>query len=79
MINDTTMLAPDTSFAEQATDEQIKRTVRALEANGMNVLVAENGDEARRMFFELVQIRQIRRRAAEALCHGSRDAGPRDP
>ena len=54
MINDTTTLAPDTSFAEQATDEQIKRTVGALEANGMNVLVAENGEEARRMFFELV-------------------------
>jgi hypothetical protein len=54
MINDTTMLAPTASFAEQATDEQIQRTAKALEANGMKVLIAENSDEARRMFFELV-------------------------
>jgi hypothetical protein len=54
MIHDTTMLAPDTSFAGQATDGQIRRTAEALEANGMRTLIAENGDEARRMFFELV-------------------------
>jgi hypothetical protein len=54
MINDTTMLAPDTRFAEQATDGRIQRAADALEANGMKVQVAENGDEARRMFFELV-------------------------
>ena len=54
MINDPTALAPDTSFAEQANDQQIKRTAEALEANGMHAILAENGDEARRMFFELV-------------------------
>ena len=54
MINNTLTLAPDTSFAGQASDEQIKRTAAALKANGMNVLVAKDGEEARRMFFELV-------------------------
>lgn len=37
-----------------ATDEQIERTVDALEANGIQTLVAENGEEARRLFFELI-------------------------
>jgi len=37
-----------------ATDEQIERTVDALEANGIHTLVAENGEEARRLFFELI-------------------------
>ena len=54
MINDTTTLALERSFAGQAGDEQIERAAAALKANGMNVLVAENGEEARRMFFELV-------------------------
>jgi L-lactate utilization protein LutC len=54
MINDVTALAPDPSFAGQASNEQIDRTAQALEANGMHALIAENRDEARRMFFELV-------------------------
>jgi len=37
-----------------ATEEQIERTVDALEANGIRTLVAENGEEARRLFFELI-------------------------
>lgn len=37
-----------------ATDEQIERTLDALEANGIHTLVAENGEEARRLFFELI-------------------------
>lgn len=37
-----------------ATEEQIERTVEALEANGIQALVAENGEEARRLFFELI-------------------------
>jgi len=41
-------------FARQATDEKIERTSKALEANGIHVLVAENGAEAKRQFFELV-------------------------
>jgi len=54
MIGNTTVVVPDTRFAGRATDGQIKRTAEALEANGMTVLVAEDGEEARRMFFELV-------------------------
>ena len=37
-----------------ATDEQIERTAKALEANGIAVRIAETGEEAKRMFFELV-------------------------
>lgn len=37
-----------------ATEEQIERTVDALEANGIQALVAENREEARRLFFELI-------------------------
>ncbi len=53
MFGDTT-LVPDKVFAELATDEQVKRTADALEANGIHTLIAENGAEARRLFFELV-------------------------
>jgi L-lactate utilization protein LutC len=41
-------------FGELASDEQIERTVEALKANGIEALVAENAEEARRMFFERV-------------------------
>src|SRR5687767_9761598 len=41
-------------FAVQANDEQIVKTSKALEANGIKVLIAENGEEAKRLFFELV-------------------------
>ena len=54
MIGDTFMPARGTRFSRQASDNRIQRAADALEANGMHVLVAENGDEARRMFFELV-------------------------
>ena len=37
-----------------ATDAKIERTSKALEANGIQTLIAENGAEAKRMFFELV-------------------------
>ncbi len=47
-------LAADVDFARIASNEQIERTARALEANGIHTLLAENGREARRMFFELV-------------------------
>jgi hypothetical protein len=42
------------TFETLASDEQITRTVKALEANGIRALVAENGAEAKRLFFELV-------------------------
>ncbi|HEY6010396.1 MAG TPA: LUD domain-containing protein, partial [Nitrospirota bacterium] len=41
-------------FGELAEEEQIERTVQALKANGIDALVAENAEEARRMFFERV-------------------------
>jgi len=46
--------APIREFTHIADDEQIERTARALEANGIRTLIAENGEEARRLFFELV-------------------------
>ena len=47
-------LIPNREFAKLASNEQIERTVKALEANGIHALVAENGEEAKRLFFELV-------------------------
>lgn len=41
-------------FGELASDEQIERTIQALKANGIEALVVENADEARRLFFEWV-------------------------
>jgi hypothetical protein len=45
---------PNQEFGEPASDEQIGRTVRALQANNIEALVAENAEEARRMFFEQI-------------------------
>lgn len=42
------------TFAQLATDKQIERTAKSLEANGIHTLIAENGEEAKRLFFELV-------------------------
>ncbi len=50
----TATLTPNTTFAKLATDEQIERTAQALEANGIHTLIAQNGEEAKRLFFELV-------------------------
>jgi len=47
-------LVPNPEFSRLASDEQIERAVQALEANGIHALVAENGEEATRIFFELV-------------------------
>jgi hypothetical protein len=47
-------LVPDREFGELATDEQIQRAARALEANNIHTLIAEHGEEARRLFFELI-------------------------
>ena len=47
-------ITPNKEFAELAADEQIERTAKALEANNIHTLVAENGDEAKRMFFDLI-------------------------
>lgn len=47
-------LTPNQEFSRLATDEQIDHTVLALEANGIHTLVAQNGQEAKRLFFELI-------------------------
>ncbi len=44
----------ETNFNTVVSNEQIERTAKALEANGIHTLVAENGEEARRLFFTLV-------------------------
>ena len=46
--------APNKDFEALADEEQILRTARALAARNINVLIAESGEEAKRMFFELV-------------------------
>ena len=45
---------PNREFEDLATDEQIERTAEALEANNIHTLIAETGEEAKRLFFELV-------------------------
>ncbi len=47
-------IAPNKEFEKLASNAQIERTRKALEANGIHVLVAETGEDAKRMFFELV-------------------------
>lgn len=53
-IHTDTILAPNRVFARVANNEQIERAAKALEANNINTLIAENGEEAKRLFFELV-------------------------
>ena len=45
---------PNPAFARLASDAQIERAARALDANGFHTLIAQNGDQARKMFFELI-------------------------
>lgn len=47
-------LVPNMAYARLATDEQIERAAKALEANGIKVIVAANGEEAKRKLFELI-------------------------
>jgi hypothetical protein len=53
-VNKDIALVPNKEFAKLANDEKIKRVTQALEANGIHTLIAENGEEAKRLFFELV-------------------------
>jgi len=53
-LNKNITSTPIEEFVKLATDEKIERTSKALEANGIQVLIAENGAEAKRLFFELV-------------------------
>jgi hypothetical protein len=47
-------LIPNREFAKLASDEQISRAAEALGAHGIHTMIAENGEEAKRIFFELV-------------------------
>ena len=47
-------LVPNQEFAKLASDEQIQRAAKALEASGIHAVIAENGEEAKRIFFEIV-------------------------
>ena len=53
-MSEDTALVPNMDFAKLATDEQIKRTANALEANNIHAIIAENGVEAKQIFFELI-------------------------
>ena len=46
--------AQSTDFGARASDETIERTAEALRAKGYAVHVAENGDEARKVIFDLL-------------------------
>jgi hypothetical protein len=52
--NSVSEMVPNQEFAKLASDERIQRTAKALEANGIHTLIAENAEEAKRLFFELV-------------------------
>lgn len=41
-------------FAKLASEEQIQRAAKALEANGIKTLIAEHGEEAEKMVFDLL-------------------------
>src|SRR3990172_434462 len=53
-LNKDSITTSGTKFTRLASDEQIERTAKALEANGIQTLIAENGAEAKRLFFELI-------------------------
>lgn len=48
------VLTPNQDFASLASDEQIERTAKALESRNIKALIAKNGADAKRLFFELV-------------------------
>jgi len=47
-------ITPIEEYAKQATDEKIERTSKALEANGIQTLIADTGADAKRLFLELI-------------------------
>jgi L-lactate utilization protein LutC len=52
-VNDTT-LVPNAEFKKLATDAQVERIAKALEVNGMKVLIAETGEEAKKIVLDIV-------------------------
>jgi L-lactate utilization protein LutC len=53
LVNEETMI-PNKEFTKLASAGQIERTVHALEANGMHVLVVETGEDAKKIVLDLV-------------------------
>ncbi len=53
-IHTDTISVPNREFARLANNDQIERTAKALEANNIQTLITENGEEAKRLFFELL-------------------------
>ena len=53
-INTTRTLTPNWVFSELASDAEIERAAQALEAHGIHTLIAENGEEAEQMVFDLL-------------------------
>jgi hypothetical protein len=47
-------MGPNTDFTTLASDEQITKTMQALEANGMHAIVVENSEEARQRVLDLL-------------------------
>ena len=47
-------LMPNTVYARLASDDQIERAARALEASGIRVLIAAGGEEAKARLFEII-------------------------
>ena len=47
-------LIPNMAYSRLASDEQIERAAKALEAHGIHVLVAENGEDAKTKLFETI-------------------------
>jgi hypothetical protein len=47
-------VTPIEEFAKLAVNERIERTSKALEANGIQTLIAETGADAKRLFLELI-------------------------
>jgi hypothetical protein len=41
-------------FSQMASEEQIQQTAQALEANGFHTLIAEDREQARKLFFQLI-------------------------
>ncbi len=48
------VLAPNMAFAELASEEQIRRTAQALQANGMRTYIANNGAKAKQIVLGLL-------------------------
>src|SRR4026207_2583300 len=53
-VNSDTALIPNEEFAKLATEEKIERTASAPEENNIHTPLAEDGEEAKRLFLELV-------------------------